>query len=333
MSEFKMSNLKKQILSIFILGVISCGIWNICLAADPYRINFEGKIVTKNNKAIEKTPITFRIYDQEKNGIPLWEETYPDLVIKKGIFNVLLGSITELKLKFDREYYLEIQVDKEIMRPRQKITSEGYAFRSRFSDNGFPEGAIIMWNGSIFSIPEGWALCDGTKGTPDLRDKFIIGASSDQGEVAKTTITGAQTQSGGVKEMVLELGHLPQHRHYSEHWHIIKEHAHATYAHQHLQIAHVHPIGCGGAGMGGNYAGYMAQTGGQIRKLIQPGGEGILNGAAGDGESSSATGETGIFSEHLVSGEGKDNPSIISNLPPYYALAFIMRIYEKDVKR
>jgi hypothetical protein len=37
---------------------------------------------------------------------------------------------------------------------------------------------IILWSGSIASIPSGFALCDGTSGTPDLRDRFIVGAGS-----------------------------------------------------------------------------------------------------------------------------------------------------------
>ena len=37
-------------------------------------------------------------------------------------------------------------------------------------------GHIMMWMGSIASIPSGWFLCDGNNGTPDLRDKFIDGA-------------------------------------------------------------------------------------------------------------------------------------------------------------
>ena len=41
-----------------------------------------------------------------------------------------------------------------------------------------PSGAIIMWSGSIGSIPAGWNLCDGTNSTPDLRDRFVIAAGS-----------------------------------------------------------------------------------------------------------------------------------------------------------
>ena len=39
-------------------------------------------------------------------------------------------------------------------------------------------GLIMLWQGSIASIPNGWALCDGNNGTPDLRNKFVIGAGS-----------------------------------------------------------------------------------------------------------------------------------------------------------
>jgi len=37
-------------------------------------------------------------------------------------------------------------------------------------------GLIALWKGSVASIPSGWTLCDGTNGTPDLQDRFIIGA-------------------------------------------------------------------------------------------------------------------------------------------------------------
>lgn len=42
----------------------------------------------------------------------------------------------------------------------------------------FGTGFICLWSGAIVDIPTGWALCDGTQGTPDLRDEFIIGAGN-----------------------------------------------------------------------------------------------------------------------------------------------------------
>lgn len=41
-----------------------------------------------------------------------------------------------------------------------------------------PTGVIVMWSGSVASIPAGWALCNGSSGTPNLRDRFIVGAGS-----------------------------------------------------------------------------------------------------------------------------------------------------------
>jgi|TARA_R110002126_G_scaffold188974_1_gene337303 hypothetical protein len=46
------------------------------------------------------------------------------------------------------------------------------------SVSAVPAGGIIMWSGSIGSIPSGYYLCDGTNGTPDLRDRFVVGAGS-----------------------------------------------------------------------------------------------------------------------------------------------------------
>jgi hypothetical protein len=41
-----------------------------------------------------------------------------------------------------------------------------------------PQGLITLWHGILGNIPAGWAICDGTRGTPDLRDRFIIGAGN-----------------------------------------------------------------------------------------------------------------------------------------------------------
>ncbi len=71
--------------------------------------------------------------------------------------------------------------------------------------NTVPAGVIVMWSGTIATIPTGWVLCDGDNGTPDLRDRFIVGATSDDGGVAKTNVTGSLTQSGN--------GTIPAHTH------------------------------------------------------------------------------------------------------------------------
>lgn len=46
------------------------------------------------------------------------------------------------------------------------------------STSTVPSGMILLWSGSIGSIPAGYLLCDGTNGTPDLRNRFIVGSGS-----------------------------------------------------------------------------------------------------------------------------------------------------------
>ena len=61
-------------------------------------------------------------------------------------------------------------------------------------------GVIVMWSGLIRDVPPGWGLCDGTQGTPDLRDRFVVGAAKDFKGAASCTLTGAPTRIGGSVE-------------------------------------------------------------------------------------------------------------------------------------
>ena len=49
---------------------------------------------------------------------------------------------------------------------------------STASGTSVPAGAIIMWSGSIGSIPTGYVICNGSNGTPDLRDRFVVGSGT-----------------------------------------------------------------------------------------------------------------------------------------------------------
>lgn len=57
----------------------------------------------------------------------------------------------------------------------------------------YPDGAIVEWNGELTEIPDGWAICDGNNGTPDLLDRYVVGAGFD-GELGNTT--GTNTING-----------------------------------------------------------------------------------------------------------------------------------------
>lgn len=81
-------------------------------------------------------------------------------------------------------------------------------------------GSIIMWYGTVGTIPSGWALCDGTAGTPDLRDKFIIGAGGSYAKGAtggalssSTSSNGAHDHSGNTGGTALTSSQMPVHAH------------------------------------------------------------------------------------------------------------------------
>jgi hypothetical protein len=70
-------------------------------------------------------------------------------------------------------------------------------------NTAMPSGGIIIWSGSVASIPSGWYLCNGSNSTPDLRGKFVYGAG---GSYAVGATGGAETHTLSEAEM-------PSHRH------------------------------------------------------------------------------------------------------------------------
>lgn len=69
-------------------------------------------------------------------------------------------------------------------------------------ESSIRKGMILVWSGSLNDIPFGWKLCDGNNGTPDLRDKFILGA----GKRSMGSI-------GGEENHILTLNEIPSHNH------------------------------------------------------------------------------------------------------------------------
>ena len=147
-----------------------------------------------------------------------------------------------------------------------------------------PIGGIIMWSGKIADIPTNYALCNGSNGTPDLRNTFVIGAHSDQTvgvTTAATTVEGSNTASGGSKDAV------------------IVEHRHAP---------------------------TTSASGSSNNLSSQTNAQGIATndnivGNYGAGSGSSGLGPLG--NRHFMENEGVSGTN--KNLPPYFALAYIMR--------
>lgn len=126
----------------------------------PHLIDYQGRLTDSNGVPLNGSySVTFRIYDAESLGNLLWEETHTGVVIQKGIFSILLGSVKNLDLPFDKQYFLEIKVGDEVLSPRQKITSAGYAMRAEKADAlemSAQKGDILYYNGSAWTrLPAG----------------------------------------------------------------------------------------------------------------------------------------------------------------------------------
>lgn len=67
----------------------------------------------------------------------------------------------------------------------------------------FVTGMIMMWYGSSSNVPSGWAICNGSNGTPDLRDRFIVGAGN----------AYSLGSTGGEKTHILTTQEMPSHTH------------------------------------------------------------------------------------------------------------------------
>ncbi len=93
----------------------------------------------------------------------------------------------------------------------------GVAFTGNYNDlidipSAIPSGFIGMWSGAVNAIPIGWVLCNGENGTPDLRDRFVLGAggSYSMGENGGNT---SASISGTTGETTLTIAQIPSHSH------------------------------------------------------------------------------------------------------------------------
>ena len=99
----------------------------------PHAFTFQASLQDRDGMPLNGTyTLTFKLYDTETGGTPLWQEVHQEIDIQDGLLQAELGSITPFDyLSFDRQYWLGIEVasDNE-MTPRFKLTSTPYAFIS-----------------------------------------------------------------------------------------------------------------------------------------------------------------------------------------------------------
>lgn len=165
--------------------------------------------------------------------------------------------------------------------------------------NGVPSGAILMWSGTIATIPSGWYLCDGTNGTPNLTNKFIIGADADDGGAAKTSITGSATQTGGSKDAI-----VVSHTHTAS--------TASAGSHNHKLVS---PYQNTGGLTSSNYIALLESSGTPNDYQLQGHGSGPTLGNS----------DTAGSHTHTVTVNSAGSSGTNANLSPYFALAYIMK--------
>ena len=143
----------------------------------------------------------------------------------------------------------------------------------------FPSGMIVLWSGATDAIPTGWVLCNGSNSTPDLRNRFVVGA----GDTYSVNATGGSADATLVSHTHSATSSVTDPGHFHE-------------IMQKLQ-------------------GAFANNG----AFIQPASTQISNSFTNN----SATNTTGISVSTSLSTAGSSANN--ANLPPYYALAYIMK--------
>ena len=109
----------------------------------PRTLSYQGVLTDSNGepKPDDQYIFTFRLYDLENGGSPIWEEKEKTLSVKAGLFSTTLGDPTPFgpSVKFDKPYWLSIQIkcegeQEEQLSPRIPLTSVGYSLSSLRAD-------------------------------------------------------------------------------------------------------------------------------------------------------------------------------------------------------
>lgn len=157
---------------------------------------------------------------------------------------------------------------------------DGYHL-SQILGDVLPVGSIVIWEGSAGTIPQGWAICNGANGTPDLRDRFVMGCNLN--EIGQTGGRSSISDAGGTvatSGTTLSTDHIPRHCHYLKDYY------------------------------------------------------GVGSGIKASNVSSLSTSTTDVDRTTGSTGSGQDHDhgsfgvtfDTFSNIPPYYALYYIMKV-------
>ncbi|MCK9582139.1 MAG: tail fiber protein [Endomicrobiales bacterium] len=225
---------KALFLSLSAAIVVLFATLTIVYCAVPNEITYNGRLREYGQPITATRTMNFKIFDDVNAGASPWGSGNISVTVSSGVFSHIL-SPQNIDWK-KKDYWLETTVEGKVLSPREKLTSHIYALHAQEAENinsdskvsfsinnteymsietngeaknitngttyyMVPRGAIIMWSGT--TIPNGWAICDGSNGTPNLEDRFIL-ATNNLNELTKT---------GGSNSYLLSVAQLPAHNH------------------------------------------------------------------------------------------------------------------------
>lgn len=168
----------------------------------------------------------------------------------------------------------------------------------------FPTGTVIKWAGTAANVPTGWRLCDGTNGTPNMMNRFALGASA-TGAIGGTW---EHNHGGLVTATALAIEHLPPHSHNVNdpgHAHSVYDPGHSHYYETVGDVIHGAVVGSPSR---------VSVKGARTEHVYT----GVSIYAAG----------TGIWNSNTGAGWGHQHGIPTSNhAPPYYGICFIMKVW------
>ena len=178
----------------------------------------------------------------------------------------------------------EIKIEGNSGTNGQVLVSQGSGEAPKWGD-AFITGMIMLWSGATDAVPSGWKLCNGSNGTPDLRDKFVVGAGNSYDVNA----------TGGSKDAIV--------------------------------VSHNHSAST-------SVSGSTASAGNHRHAIKRSNSDSGFGGSVG----TDAVGSNYVYSEYAgahthsinvsasTTVNSKGSSGTNANLPPYYALAYIMKV-------
>ena len=111
----------------------------------------------------------------------------------------------DIKEAVKQVYLADVESIRNLSEVATKLQAGGLTIPGNLTVTGsfnyLPRGTIVAYNSS--SAPAGWALCDGSNGTPNLRGRFIFGSGGSRG----------MNTTGGQETVALNINEMPSHTH------------------------------------------------------------------------------------------------------------------------